>query len=292
VLSRENSLGLAGDDGKFSGEELRDAVFDNTAHTATLLRNTVVAACTANPLVEVAEVLDGDDVVVLPAEAVDVSAACAVLAAWDGRYDLDRAGAVVWRGLMNRFDNTERTETGPLFVDQFDPTRPTATPSVPTDDPTRLLEALARSVQTLAKAGFPVDTSLGAAQFTERSTTRIPIHGGTGVEGVTNVVQWSDNDSSSEPTPTRGDPVAPDSQLRDVGFPVNYGSSFILAVDYTAGAPRAWSMLTYGQTEDRTSPLFEQQTVRFSEKSWREVAFTDDAIEADPNLVVRVLTVP
>ena len=284
VLRPGSTLGLAGDDDAFSGEELRTAAFDNTAHTATLLRQAVVDACTATPVVEVDELLAADGSVALPAEAVDVTAACSVLAAWDGRYDLDRAGPMVWRGVMNRFDDAARTTSGPLLGDAFDPAAPTLTPGLPAGDQSPALQALARSVQTLTKAGFPLDSTLGAAQFTERSGTRIPIHGGTNADGVTNIVQWGGNDSSSEPAPTRGAPVTPDAALRGEGFPVNYGTSFVMAVDFTGDEPQAWTILTYGQTGDRNSPLFDVQMVRFSEKNWRPVLLTDDAIDADPEL--------
>jgi len=58
----------------------------------------------------------------------------------------------------------------------------------------------------------------------------------------------------------------------------------LLTVALGEGAPRAWALLTYGQTGDRESPLFESQTVRFSEKNWRRVAYTEDQIAEDPQL--------
>jgi acyl-homoserine-lactone acylase len=291
VLASDNRTGLAGDDANFSGLELRDAVFDNTGHAAALLLDATVDACSVTPVFEVDEVLDDDETVALPAELVDLTPACGILARWDGRYDLDRAGPLLWREVLNRFSNAERTTTGPLFSDEFDPLQPTLTPAVPTDDSTALLAALARAVQTLTKAGFPLDSTLGAAQFTERSGTRIPIHGGTDADGVTNVVQWSGTGSSTETAPSRGDAVSPNSALRGEGFPVNYGTSFVMTVDYTGDQVQAWAILTYGQTDDRESPLFEQQTIRFSEKNWRTVAFTDEQISADPNLTERILEV-
>jgi len=105
------------------------------------------------------------------------------------------------------------------------------------------------------------------------------------------VVQWSGTGSSTETTPSRGDAVSPNSALRGEGFPVNYGTSFVMTVDYTGDQVQAWAILTYGQTDDRGSPLFEQQTIRFSEKNWRTVAFTDEQIAADPNLTERTLEV-
>lgn len=290
VLASDNRTGLAGDDANFSGIELRNAVFDNMSQTATLLLDAAVDACSATPAFKIDAVLD-DETVALPAELVDLTSACSILARWDGRYDLDRAGPLLWREVLNRFSSDERTTAGPLFSDEFDPLQPTRSPAVPTDDSTALLAALARAVQTLTKAGFPLDSTLGAAQFTERSGTRIPIHGGTDADGVTNVVQWSGSGSSSETAPSRSEAVSPNSALRGEGFPVNFGTSFLMTVDYTGDQVQAWTILTYGQTDDRKSPLFEQQTIRFSEKNWRTVAFTDEQIAADPNFTERTLEV-
>jgi acyl-homoserine-lactone acylase len=290
VLDDADTMGLAGGDGMFSGEELRDAVFDNSSQSALLLRAGVVAACRATPTIDVTEVVDVAGVVVLPAETVDLTTACDALAGWDGRFDLDRRGAVLWRETMARFSPYDQQHAGPLFAEPFDPARPTETPASLAADHVPVLTALARAVQTLTLAGFEVDTTLGAAQFTERSRNRIPLHGGTANDGVTNVVSWSDSSSSTEPVPTRGEAVAPGSTLRGEGYPVNYGTSFVLTVDLSGDEPRAWALLTYGQTGDRESPDFEVQTVRFSDKAWRTVAFTDAQIEADPQLTTEHVT--
>ncbi|MEP6296479.1 MAG: penicillin acylase family protein, partial [Ilumatobacter sp.] len=284
VLSDANPLQLAGPDGNWTADELRTAAFDNTAGTARLLREKVVELCRFVPLVEVDELLAADGTVALPAEAVDLTAACDVLSAWDGRFDLSSSGALLWREVLARFDASAFTSAGPLFDVAFDPAQPYTTPGGFTVDGTAILQALARGVQTLVTGGFAVDSTLGTAQFTERSGERIPLHGGTNSEGVTNVVSWSDSGSSTEPAPTRGDVVAPGGALRGNGHPVNFGTSFVLVVDYTAENVQASAILTYGQTGLRDSPLFGAQTVRFSEKNWRTVAFTDEQILADPGL--------
>ncbi len=284
VLADANSLQLAGPDGNWTAEELRTATFDNTAHTARLLRQGVVELCRANPLVDVADLAAEDGTIALPAESVDLVAACDVLASWDGRFDLDSAGALLWREVLSRFDAADFRTAGPLFNEPFDPARPYSTPGGFTDDGTAILQAVARGVQTLVKAGFAVDSTLGTAQFTERSGERISLHGGTNREGVTNVVSWSDRGSSREPAPTRGEIVAPGGALRGNGHPVNFGSSFVLVVDYTGDSVQASAILTYGQTGQRDSDVFATQTVRFSEKNWRTVAFTEEQILADPNV--------
>ena len=283
VLGSDNAAGLAGDDGQFSGIELRDAVFDNTGRSAVLLRAAAVQACRENPIVEVTEILADDGTVSLAAEAVDLTEACKVLAEWDDVYDLDRSGPMVWRETMAPFESSAFKNTGPLFADAFDPANPTRTPQIPNPDTAPILQAMARAVQTITKAGFALDSTLGAAQFTQRADERIPLHGGTGDDGVTNIVSWSIFSSSTEPVPTRGEVVADNSPLRGEGYRINFGTSFVMTVDYSGETLQAWALLTYGETGDRESPLFESQTVRFSEKNWRQVAFTDAQIEADPN---------
>lgn len=235
-------------------------------------------------MVTLPELLDEDGAVVFDAETVDLTQACRVLSRWRGRYNLGSVGAVLWRATMTRFDEQQRTATGPLFGDAFDPADPTRTPSQPAADATPLLEAMARATQTIEAAGFDLNTTLGAAQFTERSGDRVPLHGGTNVDGVTNIVSWSNSSTSTEVAPTRGEPVAPGAMLRGAGYPVNFGTSYVFTVALGNRAPRAWALLTYGQTGDRDSPLFESQTVRFSEKNWRRVAYTEDQIAEDPQL--------
>lgn len=284
VLAAGNTAGLAGPEGYFNADEVRTAAFDNTGETASLLRAAAVNACQTTPVVDVAELLDTDGTVSLPAASVDISEACAVLAAWDGVYDLDRAGPMIWRETMARFDDAAFTAAGPLFDDAFDPANPTTTPSVPAADQTPILQAMARAVQTIGAAGFAIGTTLGASQFTERAEARIPIHGGTSVDGVTNIVTWSNSSSSSEPGPQRGEPVAAGSSLRGEGYRVNFGTSFVMTVDFTGGDVRASALLVYGETGDRASPLYNSQMIEFSEKRWRTIAFTDADIAADPDL--------
>jgi acyl-homoserine-lactone acylase len=284
VLGAANTTGLAGPDGLFSADEVRTAAFENSARTAVLLRAAAVRSCQASPLVDVPDLLAEDGTISLPAATVDLTAACNILAGWDGIFDLDRSGAMIWRETMERFETVDFERAGPLFEDDFDPANPTTTPSVPATDAGPMLQAMARAVQTITEAGFALDTTLGAAQFTERSETRIPIHGGTDRDGVTNVVRWSSSSTSSEPAPQRGEPVAVGSSLRGEGYRINNGTSFVMTVDYTGDEPAAWALLVYGQTGDRTSPLFDVQTEKFSKKIWRQVAYTDEQIEADPEL--------
>ena len=69
--------------------------------------------------------------------------------------------------------------------------------------------------------------------------------------------------------------------MTEDGYPINYGTSFLMVVDFTGGSPKAWAFLTYSNTGDRTSPLFDVQMQAFSEKKWRSVLFEQEEIEAD-----------
>jgi acyl-homoserine-lactone acylase len=289
LLADTSPTGLAGDDGLFSGEELRDASLANTSFSSYALLAPVVERCSGVAEVDVPNIVDGSGNPVLRGRDVDIAEACEVLAAWDGTYDLDAIGAPLWREWLARWPAAAFRDEGELFSIAFDPADPVGTPAglaAPAVEGDLVLRRLGEAVLVLEAAGYDVDATLRDTQFAARSATRIPVHGGNGTDGVPNVVQWGGLGSSTEPVPGRGDRVAPGSSLTDEGYPISYGSSFVLTVDYTGDAPRAWALLTYSNTGDRTSPLFDAQMQRFSDKDWREVALTDEAIEADPGLVV------
>jgi acyl-homoserine-lactone acylase len=78
--------------------------------------------------------------------------------------------------------------------------------------------------------------------------------------------------------------------LTKVGYPVNRGSSFVMALEYTAQGPRARAFLTYSQSGDPASPLYYDQTELFSVKKWRRILYTEAEIKTDPNLKTRTVT--
>jgi acyl-homoserine-lactone acylase len=235
----------------------------------------------------------------LPAARIDVGPACAVLAAWDGVYDVNRAGPPLWRELLASVDTADLTRAGALWAEPFDPERPVDTPAglAPAPGggaPDPVLVALARAVQSLEAAGFAADATLGDVQFALRDGERIPIHGGTARDGTTNVVGWGTDPSVLDPAllGTERETLVPGSSLAQVGgesgYPVNNGTSFLMALSLTDDGPQARVFLTYGETEDRSSGLYTEATEAFSAKEWRDVAFTDAEIEADLVDTVRV----
>ena len=65
------------------------------------------------------------------------------------------------------------------------------------------------------------------------------------------------------------------------GDPVNSGSSFLMALEYTDEGPNARAFLTYSQSGDPESPHFYDQTELFSAKAWRPILFEEEAVAAD-----------
>lgn len=296
ILDDTSDDGPAGEDGLFDLESLSETALQNTGYTSRALLDEVVERCDGVESVDVpSHEVDGEEA--LPAATVDVAEACEVLAAWDGVYDLDRAGPPVWRELVHQVDSGDLRDAGELWAEPFDPARPVETPSglveAPDDGPDPVVERLGRAVQLLDEAGLPVDVTLGEAQFAMRSGEVVPIHGGDNHDGTTNIVSWGTLHSVLDPALDEGrDELVPGSPLATVddqtGYPVNNGTSFLLAVDFADDGPQARAFLTYGNTEDRDDPLYVEGTQRFSDKEWRTVLFDPDDVADAPSETLTV----
>lgn len=285
LLTEEGQDAAAGEDGLFSREEIKSAVLSNRASTAENLRAQVAERCDGAAPVEV-----GD-------EQVDLSEACLALTSWDGRLDTSSAGALVWRELLGRFQPVDIVDAGALYDQPFDPEAPLSTPrdlaKSPETGPDPILVKLAEATLSLAQAGLDPGTPLGEAQFTLKGDESIPIHGGNGREGVANIVAFSTgNNSTLLPRLQPGELIQATTGLTTSGYPINTGTSFLMAVEYTSGGPRADALLTYSQSNDPASPHFADQTEMFSRKEWRPVLFGREDIEADPDLVVQEVAAP
>ena len=290
VLADTDPSGPAGEDARFDLEELMAAALADGAYTSRQWLDGVVERCGAavGPVAN-AEILDPDGGVYVPAGSVDLAPACEVLGSWDGRYDVDSVGAVLWR------EFTERVDYDELWAVAFDEGSAGSTPSglgpAPDGGEDPVLGGLADAVALLTKAGIALDAPLGELQYDGRvPDQRLPVPGGLDGEGVTNVV--SDGRDSSDTTQTQPEwpeEVAEDSTLTTDGYPISYGTSFLMAVEYTDDGPRARTILTYGQVGDPELPGFTAGVKDFAAKQWKTVAFTaEDLAEAPDTTVTEV----
>jgi acyl-homoserine-lactone acylase len=249
------TTGDAGDDGLFSRDELRDSSVGNRVLTAELLVDDVVARCRRE---------------------IDEQAICDVLANWDRRNDVGSVGPALWRTFLTQFEFRDLLDAGPLWANAFDAADPLATPNGLSDDPAVMVN-LQAAADALRASGFDIGTPLGDVQYALRGDDRVPLHGGLGIEGISNVVAPGANTTTTEAGPDTAGATRTE-------WPVANGTSFIYNIEFTAGGPVAEAFLTYGQSGDPASAFFSDQTELFSAKQWRPILFTDDAIENDPDL--------
>ena len=183
----------------------------------------------------------------------DLAEACAALAAWDLRVNLDSRGAHVFRLFAEK--------GGLRFKVPFDAADPVNTPNTLDVEDPRVLAALVETVKQLRTLRIPMDATLGQVQTEPRAGgERIPIHGGPGPEGIFNVI-----------TPVDLKP--------DLGWTkIRHGSSWIMAVEFTDKGPVSQGVLTYSQSTNPDSPNAADQTRLYSRKGWDDLRFTEAAV--------------
>ena len=268
TLSNLEADGPAGDDSRFTLEELGDAILSNRSFTAATLRAELVERC------------EGQSSITVDGKAVDLGEACSVLSSWDGSYNLDSRGAVLFREWITRYDGADLRGAGKLFAVDFDAADPVGTPSTLAAG-SLALENLGHAVNILTTAGYSLDVPLGEVQFAFRGGQRIPIHGGNGgYEGIENFVRYHANDTTLEPI-NEYESVEGSALLKTDGYPVNSGTSFLMALEYTDDGPKAKAFLTYSQSGDTSSEHYYDQTLLYSKKQWRPILFTEEEIAAD-----------
>jgi acyl-homoserine-lactone acylase len=249
---------LAGTDGMagkgFTLEQLQTMVFNNRNHSGELLRDQAVAMCQLSPFILLT---DG--------RLVDVREACDVLANWDLRGDLNSSGALLWREFMRR----AQAVTGGPYLVPFNPSDPVNTPNTLDTLHPEVIQALGAAVQEIRDRNQALNISLGAVQYAQRNESRIPIHGCLHFEGCFNVIN--------------------NKLEADFTYSTSFGSSFVMAVNFTDNGPKARSVLTYSQSTDSTSPYFADQTWMYSRKEWVDMRFTEAEITSDPAYSLKVL---
>ncbi|MEY4784756.1 MAG: hypothetical protein RIR41_2691 [Pseudomonadota bacterium] len=230
---------VAGKDGlpgaKFNLATLQGALYQNRHLGAEIARDDLVKHCKSL----------GDE---------KLGPACAALAGWDMKVNLDSRGA----HLFHLF-----AENGGLqFKVPFNPADPVNTPNTLDLANPKVTEALRKAVDRLTELRIPVDARLGDVQRETRNGERIPIHGGAGPEGVFNVITVE----SLEP---------------ELGWTsIRHGSSWIMTVEFTPDGPKSQGILTYSQSVNPNSPHYSDQTHAYSRKQWDNLRFSEAEVDA------------
>lgn len=59
------------------------------------------------------------------------------------------------------------------------------------------------------------------------------------------------------------------------------GTSWHFGLEYTDNGPEAYGLVSYSQSSDSRSSFFNDQSLRYSEKNYRQIWFNEDDIEAN-----------
>ena len=276
MLTEKRAGGASGADGKFNRGEIATAIMSNRSFSAELVRDQVVERCRA-----------ANDAALTPM--------CEVLADWDQTENLDSAGAVLWRELLGSLPEGAYYGGATLFAEKFDKQRPLDTPGTLAPAPDAkadpILRALRAAIERLRAAGHdPATVTLRDLQFTDKAGARIPVHGGTSLEGTTNFCQYNWRTYTMYPRMEQGTVINSATGLTDLGYPINYGSSFVMIVELTPDGPVAEGLMTYSGSTDPASPHFADQTEMWSNKQLRPILFTEADIAADPNLTIEAIS--
>jgi acyl-homoserine-lactone acylase len=238
---------LAGTDGlagnRFTMQNLQQIALSNRSLAADLVMADVVTLCAGSA-------------------AQAVQAECAVLAAWDRKFELASKGAHLFREFYTRASAIPNVYTVP-----FDTLAPLTTPRGFNVGNAAIASSVAGALKAAGDAvrgaGMAIDAPLGSVQFALRGTKAIPIHGGPGSPlGVYNAI-------NSVLVP-------------GVGYIIPTGTSYIQTVQFTDAGVNTQAFLTYSQSTNPASPNYADQTERFSAKQWITLPFTESAITSDP----------
>jgi acyl-homoserine-lactone acylase len=221
-------------------DSLRRAVFDSTVWSAVLWKQDVID-CATN---------DGSSI---------LADAAQVLRDWDDTEQLGSRGAALWRSFFFELWTANEHIADELFVTPFDVARPLDTPAGLRGD--RIIPALSRAVHSMAARALALDAPVDELQFIRRGTERLPLPGGPGSPGQYNLVE-NTNDFTTSIWPNE----------------LDYGTGFLLWVRLDADGPVAESVLTYSQVDDPASPHHRDQTELYRSGQAKPVRFREEDV--------------
>lgn len=249
----------AGPEGTFSRAEAIAAMLSNRSFTGEQLRDELLARCRAESRRRGAAAMDAPgggrrgkpgrtaDTSLGPRPDPSLEPLCDRLAEWDLQFDVDSRGAALWREWTVAL---EAASGGGLpWAVAFDPAAPSTpsglgTPAGPGDPAIAALETAAEVLRSVGVDVRARSVRLGDLQRAAVGS-RGPVPGGGASDGVASVVLWRDWNGTLLPRATRGAPLS-DSGLTADGYPVNYGTSWLMAVEFLPGGPAADVLLAYG----------------------------------------------
>lgn len=176
--------------------------------------------------------------------------ATSVLRAWDNTVAPDSRGGVLFETWWRRYQSQARDTA---FAVKWSWKELTTSPRG-LGQPDKAVQALQWAVQETAKKFGAVDVKWGDVHRVRRGNVDVPVGGCSGALGCFRVLTYEDQ---------------PDGKRA-----ANSGDGWVLAVEFGARAPRAYSILAYGQSTDPASPHYADQAAMFARGEFKPVWFT------------------
>src|SRR5690554_3475911 len=280
---------IAGQDGKFSAEELLGVIWNNRAWYAEQLLPELRNRC--------------NTIGTTPVDGRDLTPWCQALDNWDGLYNLESKGAHIFRVFMaNYLSDMDSDLTKP-----FSPADPVGTPALPNTQNAgtpadTMLQALSAGVGALQSQGIQPTDELGTLQYYRASGGAAPDSGDTSTFQMVGI-PWHGGDGNIDGAFNAigvvGSPVAEDTRLPRIapstipntaglsdgsdgidGWLMSRGTSWHFGLEFTENGPEAYGLVSYSQSSDPMSPYFKDQSQMYSDKMYRKLPFTEDEIAA------------
>lgn len=259
----------AGTDGLFNSSEVETALLNNETYFERFMPD-ILKLC-ADYSGQTLNIKDGLNMSVDPA--------CAAITLWDGTFNLTSKSA----HLILEF--AEQLDFKADFAIPFDPLQPQTTPrGLPQQE--TILRKLLIAAKNVEIAGFSLTAELGQVQFLQKADQRIPWPGAAHRVGGFNVFSTSNNMDSTSFSPNIEPPIIDIvsgrptySGLSQRGFDINFGSSWMMVVEFTEGGPQARGLLSFSQSASDNSDHFADQSQYYS-KNLRllDLPFTADEL--------------
>jgi acyl-homoserine-lactone acylase len=190
---------------------------------------------------------------------VNVSGACPVLNAYGASATLEDRGAWLFQEWFQRAPSTQAG----FWVHPWTASDPVYTPNALNTSLQASKEALATAVSSMEARGIPLDASTGEVQHA-------PQAGAAPLPGCSDGGECFAAIGGTFPTPIS-------KQTEVTG-----GTSIVMFTELLAGhEPLAKALLAYSQSEDPTSPYYEDQTQRLSKDEWITLPWTAASVAED-----------
>lgn len=185
-----------------------------------------------------------------------------VLAAWDRTASADSRGGVLFQRWAGEY--FAGAPDSLRWRQPWDPQRPASTP-FGLSDPAAAVDALSAAADSLRNRGIPLDTPWGDIHRVIRGDVDVPVSGCPPTLGCFRALSFAPSGQA--------DPAG----NRDARLAANRGDAWVLIVEF-GEVPRAYTVLSYGQTARTESPHYSDQAAMFARGEMKRIAWTEEEI--------------